>query len=285
MVRGTGTTEDGLLQALDDPDVRHNTSRRNVIRKRLAALGTYCTNCPDNDELIKEHCRLGHRSIEQTVRYLKSFMSKAEMDVAGRFTTKPIASYAKYEIVFVDDYSGHAKLYGMSDLAHVPAVIDQYYQWLASKGHTATGGSLLLETDGTIQVETGRRIRGDSASYFKSGDAVRTYNKHSVTLETSSPNCQFHNGTAERYWRTCHGSSMAMRDAAGLDMTHWLHSDLHATRIHNMLPGCTWVSTTRMQATGCTSRRPPADEPRMSSRATSPSGRQYTTESGQAKRR
>jgi hypothetical protein len=60
-----------LKQMLDEPAVRDNTQKRNIVRKRLAECGEYCANCPKTDKLLQFHCKYGHCSWRKTLEILR----------------------------------------------------------------------------------------------------------------------------------------------------------------------------------------------------------------------
>ena len=65
-----GATESpaALKQMLDEPAVRDNTQKRNIVRKRLAECGEYCANCPKTDKLLQFYCKYGHCSWRNRAR-------------------------------------------------------------------------------------------------------------------------------------------------------------------------------------------------------------------------
>ena len=68
---------DPLLSLLNEPGLTHQ--KRDPVRLKLADLGTYSTNSPKHDELLKLHAWLGHPSIERTVEYVKENYTDAEV--------------------------------------------------------------------------------------------------------------------------------------------------------------------------------------------------------------
>lgn len=158
------------------------------------------------------------------------------VDVAGRFDRTAIGTKFRYELGFVDDCTGYATVYGMSSLDEVPALVGRYYDWLSAQGHKVPDGSIVLEEDGAFDLGKGRRMHGGSASYFRSPAARKAYRNHNVSFECSAPGQQYYNGKVERFWRSIHSRSRAMRSAAELGYEHWYWPDPHATATHNMLP-------------------------------------------------
>ena len=124
-------TKQSLKKMLNDPTVSKSTTKRTAVRMRLAELCEYTANCPASDELLREHCRRGHASIDVTVKALNQTLTRKEIR----------KKYGAVAGVFCEACATHKTTKASMDRQPKPKPIhfgDLTYTDVAGKYHTSS---------------------------------------------------------------------------------------------------------------------------------------------------
>jgi transposase InsO family protein len=274
-VRAVNDSNTPLQDDADIPTMLHHLKSQDcsrvdqdTIRVRLANLG--CITTKDaNDRFLQLHCRLGHRSVRDTLaaaRHLRIPIGKYAQivcDTCQRVKQKkqPVnkkranpLQYNNFECWHVDSYQvseaqrslfgQHRYILGFIDVATRTA-IPIFLPSVTSKSVELAMEQFIIQARGLIQeasrneikISLGPNIKTDSAAYFKSRGVTNVFRKHGfIRIHQSPPHTQSMNGRIERWFQTISGSAMAMIASSGLSKSLWPQAFRHATHIYDMMP-------------------------------------------------
>ena len=218
--------------------INANYSRDDARRKFGKVTMTFCDACA-------EHKVTRGRQSKKKMEKEKHFGNKVFVDVSGPYPPAVGSAY-KYEIAFVDSYSGYARIYPMQTCSQVFDRTRMFIIWLTTRRNAlakhlapqadAPESFKLFWTEGEYNYNLGSRLHGDSAAYFRSQRYHQLCEKNGISVEHSAPEHQAKNGVVERFWRTIHQRAAAMRTSASLGFNTWWYSHFRATEMNNILP-------------------------------------------------
>ena len=97
-----------------------------------------------------------------------------------------------------------------------------------------------LATMNTLAInDTGRSIqihRVDGGSEFDIASFRKYYQDSGITVETSAPEQQWSNGSAERAWRTLKTKTHSYLLQSGLGRSYWCYAMKYASKIYSQMP-------------------------------------------------
>eukprot|EP00041_Stephanoeca_diplocostata_P006114 m.75724 g.75724 ORF g.75724 m.75724 type:complete len:1030 (+) comp16183_c0_seq2:5733-8822(+) len=247
----------------------YNLSRpaEHALRIQLAHLGCVTTK-GENDQFLALHCRLGHRSVRDTLatahymqldvgRYAQIVCDTCQqakqsrrhvprqpttankhnvfeswhVDVWGPHRTRSLFGAHRYALNFIDAATRTAIPIFLPSVTAVSIAhgIDQFAEVIAEYLHDAK--------EHTIKITMGPRVITDSAAYFKTRLVQASFKKHGLHHHYyTPPYCQAMNGLIERWHGTIASSMNAMLQSSGLPQSLWTEAYRHATYIYDQLP-------------------------------------------------
>ena len=255
-----------LLRHLKEMDCTPH--KQDELRTRLAHLGCITTSS-DKDAFLQLHCKLGHRSIRDTLavaRQLRLPIGKYAQivcDTCERYKSKrkPFKKlqtnphkYNAFECWNVDSwdapresrslFGGHRKMLTFIDHATrtaIPIFLPSVTSLTIADALDQFSVQVTRLVDhakhNAIKLVLGPNIVMDSAAYFKTTVATNAFRKHGFRrIFYSPPHSQSMNGRIERWFQTVSASANAMLHASGLSLSLWPQAYRHASHIYDLVP-------------------------------------------------
>ena len=263
-------TDDQLVDALSPVKYLSLPAKEvDYIRTRLAVLGTLTVRA-DRDNYLQLHCKLGHRSMSDTLlaaKYMQIPLDKyativcdaCEINKAKRkpLTKKPNPTQQEplnnFEKWHCDVWGPIMTPSAIGKFRYILIFIDSATRTTVSiplSSHTAQSIALGLEKffiqvrkmilhsqQHGLKITLGTRITTDSAAYFKSPSVNDYLRKHHMYAHWySPPYLQALNGMAERVLGTLWNSAQSMMSAHNIPQQYWPLAFRHATHIYDRMP-------------------------------------------------
>ena len=172
---------------------------------------TFCDSCA----VSKSH----RAAIPKKADPAKKATRKLEVvhtDLQGPMPVGALQTRNKYLVLFKDEYTGAAAIYGMQ---HKSQALDKLKQFIADVGGVPENMCIQADNDGVYTSHAWREYCREKG----------------IRLQFSSPYTPQQNGIAERYWRTLNESAESMLQGAGLPKQYWERAYKTANYLQNRI--------------------------------------------------